>query len=108
MYIRYNTHTPNRFEWDPVRRERTLSERGIDFVRAALIFNRPTFERPDRRREYGEHRQVAIGLTDAATCLTVVYTDRARADGRHVRRIISARRSNRRERQAYQNAILSR
>jgi uncharacterized DUF497 family protein len=37
--------------------------------------------------------------------LTVVFTDRVRADGELTRRIISARRSNQRERQAYEQRI---
>lgn len=108
MYIQYNTQAPSRFEWDPVKRQRTLAGRGIDFRDAARIFEQPTLEAPDRRRGYGEERLVAIGSLRDATILTLVYTDRVRHDGAVVRRIISARRSNRHERQAYQNAELPR
>jgi uncharacterized DUF497 family protein len=47
---------------------------------------------------------VAIGLADEIA-LTVVYTDRADERDPRIRRIIAARRSNRRERKAYQTAI---
>jgi uncharacterized DUF497 family protein len=59
--------------------------------------------RENERRDYGEKRFVAIGLAQGIA-LTVVYTDRVEA-GTAVRRIISARVSNRRERQAYFEAL---
>ena len=80
-----------------------LRVRGFDFDFAALVFEGPTLEREDQRRDYGEKRVVAIGLAQGIA-LTVVYTDRAEA-GTVVRRIISARLSNRRERQAYFEAL---
>ncbi len=58
----------------------------------------------DRRRDYGERRFVAIGIADGFH-LTVVFTDRTGMRGRVTRRIISARRSNRRERQAYDQSF---
>ena len=93
-----------RFEWDPEKSEANLEERGFDFAFATLIFEGPTLEKQDRRRDYGERRFVATGLADEIA-LTVVYTDRLDDEGERVRRIISARRSNRRERKAYQAAI---
>ncbi len=76
-----------------------LDERGFDFEFAALIFDGPTLERLDNRQDYGELRIIALGIADGIP-LTVVYTDRA--EGTDVmRRIISARVSNRRERKAY-------
>ena len=71
---------------------------GFDFAFASLIFDGVTVEVEDRRRDYGEKRMVAIGQADGIH-LTVVYADRDRA-----RRIVSARRSNRRERQVYAKA----
>lgn len=67
------------------------------------MFEGPTLERQDHRRDYGEKRILAIGFAQGIP-LTVVYTDRAEA-GVVVRRIISARLSNRRERQAYFQAL---
>ncbi|MGH7614589.1 MAG: BrnT family toxin [Gemmatimonadales bacterium] len=66
-------------------------------------FRGPTLQRPDQRKAYGEKRVIAIGLADSLE-LTVVYTDRGQAD-RIERRIISARRSNRHERKAYQASL---
>ena len=87
--------------WDPKKSAANLAARGFDFAFAGLIFEGPTLERPDTRRDYGEERIIAIGVADTFV-LTVVYTDRLEPDGVE-RRIISARRSNRRERKAYQS-----
>ena len=94
-----------RFTWDPEKSERNLTERGFDFVFASSIFYAPTLERIDTRQDYGEVRRIATGMADGIQ-LTVVYTDRAEA-GDVVRRIISARVSNRRERQAYRKVFPS-
>jgi uncharacterized DUF497 family protein len=91
-----------RFIWDPRKSEANLAQRGFDFAFATLAFDGPTLERDDQRADYGERRVIAVGLADGLH-LTVVYTDRF--GGRDVvRRIISARRSNKRERRAYDQA----
>ncbi|MBI5503838.1 MAG: BrnT family toxin [Deltaproteobacteria bacterium] len=88
-----------RFAWDRGKSARNLRDRGFDFEFATLIFESPTLERDDVRRDYGERRVIATGLADGIH-LTVVYTDRAESGGL-VRRIVSARLSNRYERKAY-------
>jgi uncharacterized protein len=93
-----------RFEWDPDKSEANLEERGFDFDFSTLVFEGSTLEKRDRRHDYGEVRTVATGLADGIA-LTVVYTDRVDSGGETVRRIISARRSNLREREAYQAAL---
>ena len=88
-----------RFSWDQSKSARNFRDRGFDFEFATLIFEGPTLEREDARRDYGERRVVAIGVAQGIP-LTVVYTDRKQA-GEVERRIISARVSDRHERQAY-------
>jgi uncharacterized DUF497 family protein len=95
------------FEWDPAKSEANLEERGFDFEFATLVFEGPTLEVQDRRQDYGESRIVAIGLADGLE-LTVIYTDRRDSRGGVVRRIISARRSTRRERKAYKAVLKDR
>lgn len=90
------------FDWDEPKSDANYRERGFDFEFASLIFDGPTLERVDDRTEYGEVRVIAVGRVEDF-CLTVVYTDRAGPEG-VTRRIISARRSNQRERQAYEAA----
>jgi len=43
------------FEWDENKWQKTLLERGIDFIDAVLIWDDPfRQERVDNRKEYGE------------------------------------------------------
>ncbi|GJD45750.1 hypothetical protein AFCDBAGC_3627 [Methylobacterium cerastii] len=81
------------FAWDDAKHEKILRERGFGFDFAAGIFDGDTVE--DDRRDYGETRIRATGERDGFV-LTVIYTDR---DG--VRRIISARLSNAKERRQW-------
>ena len=92
------------FEWDAEKSDANLRERGFDFAFASLIFDGLTLERQDHRMDYGEIRTVAVGIADGVV-LTVVYTDRTGRGGETIRRIISARRSNRREREAYEAVV---
>jgi hypothetical protein len=96
-----------RFSWDSRKSEANLAERGFDFEFATLIFESSTLERLDGRRDYGEKRVLAVGIAQGIH-LTVAYTDRHVLDQDIERRIISARRSNRRERKAYSEAIAGR
>jgi uncharacterized DUF497 family protein len=41
-----------------------LRERGFDFEFATQVFDGPTLERVDTRRDYGERRVVAVGVAD--------------------------------------------
>ncbi len=88
------------FEWDPAKSAATQLRRGFDFSFACQVFDSPTFESVDERREHGERRIVAIGLAHGLP-LTVVFTDRNLNDASIVRRVISARESNRKERRLY-------
>ena len=92
-----------RFSWDVRKSNRNLRERAFDFEFATQIFDGSTLERVDSRRDYGERRVIALGNAQDIA-LTVVYTDRAEAGGGIDRRIISARKSNRREREAHKQA----
>lgn len=81
------------FEWDESKRQANLAKHLIDFQDATRIFDGPVFEKAQRR--HGEDRVLAIGLMQDVQ-IVVVYVVR----GKH-RRIISARRAYRDERQAY-------
>lgn len=90
------------FSWDPHKSDDNLARRGFDFATAARIFESRALMRPDLRQDYGELRMVAVGAVNGIE-LTVVFTDRIEGD-QVVRRIISARRSNRRERETFAQA----
>ena len=80
-----------RITFDPVKRAKTLTERGLDFADAALIFAGVTIEIEDTRRNYGEKRVICYGLL-AGRVVVVGYTPRG-AD----RHVFSMRKANERE-----------
>ncbi len=87
------------FEWDEAKSDANLAARGFDFAHAALVFDGPTLELDDDRADYGEPRVQTIGRV-GADVLFVVYTWRG-----GVRRIISARLANRKERDIHEKAF---
>ena len=86
------------FEWDEAKSELNFRTRGFGFDFAALVFRGPVLEAEDVRTDYGERRIRAIGEAEGFI-LAVIYTDRS-----EVRRIISARLANRKERALWQSS----
>lgn len=86
------------FEWDEAKSERNRIERGLPFGLAVELFQDFVIDQVDDRRNYGETRMIAVGSVGGRV-LVCAYTDR---DG--VRRIISLRDANRRERHGYRTA----
>jgi uncharacterized DUF497 family protein len=84
-----------RISFDPAKRERTLSARGLDFADAARIFAGQTFEVEDTRRDYGEQRIICYGLL-AGRMVVVAYCQRGT-----VRHVFSMRKANDREKARY-------
>ncbi len=92
-----SVHPSMIFEWDDAKDEATRDERGFGFADAAGIFFGRYVEWQDTRRDYSEVRMVTVGEADGLF-YTVVYTDRQDAEGQQVRRLISARLANKKER----------
>ena len=88
------------YTWDPVKNRRNIARHGIAFEDAVKIFEGPTLERVDDRFEYGEVRVYAIGIVNEIE-ITVIYTDVSQTE----RRIISAWRAERHEREAYWQSL---
>jgi len=88
-----------KLEWDEAKSARNRAERGFDFEFAKCIFEGDVLERVDARRDYGEERIVAFGKIEDEV-VAIVYTRRGTA-----RRIISARRASRKEREAYHKSF---
>lgn len=86
-------------EWDESKRETNIAKHGVDFVDAARVFEGAVLETEDRRQDYGERRYRALGQFNGRV-LYVIYTWR---QGR--RRIISARRASRDERETYHSGV---
>jgi len=80
-----------RLTFDSAKREKTLTERGLDFVRAREVFEGVTVTKEDDRADYGESRRVTFGYLDGRA-VVIVWTLRDQA-----RRIISMRKANERE-----------
>lgn len=73
------------FEWDERKRRENIARRGVDFLRAAMVFADPDrLEASDDRADYGEARLMALGAVDDEIYV-VVYTMRG-----EVHRIITA------------------
>jgi uncharacterized DUF497 family protein len=81
------------FEWD----ETNLAKHLIDLADAVKVFEGAVFEKVLRRRN--ENRMLAVGLLEDVE-IVVIYAMRGK-----YRRIISARRANRNERQDYANRL---
>ena len=86
------------FEWDAAKSNRNAVDRRLPFDLAVAMFDGPTLEAIDNRRAYGEIRTKVIGAV-RGVCLVCVFTDRE-----DVRRIISLRLANRKERDGYRAA----
>ena len=82
-------------EFDSTKRDKTLAERGLDFVRAEEVFSGLHFTGQDTRQDYDEDRFITVGLLDARL-VVLIWTPRG-----EVRRIISIRKANDREKTFY-------
>ena len=80
-----------RIQFDSVKRDKTLAERGLDFADAAQVFAGMTLEVEDIRQDYGEPRIICFGLLEGRM-VVVGYTPRG-AD----RHVFSMRKANERE-----------
>ena len=80
------------YEWDTAKHLKNLRERGIGFDDAVLALEDVIVSWEDKRHDYSETRMIACcHYRDGV--MIVVYTARG-----SLRRIISARRANKRER----------
>jgi uncharacterized protein len=80
-----------RVTYDPGKRTRTLEERGLDFEDAGMVFDGPTVEIEDTRRDYGERRILCFGWL-LGRLVVIGYTPRGT-----LRHVFSMRKANARE-----------
>ena len=90
------------FEWDENKNSQNILKHGISFEDAKAIFSGFTVDILDDRFDYSETRKISIGMLAGAAIVAVVHTDR-----NGMCRIISARKSNRKERKKYEEEIQS-
>ena len=84
-----------RIVFDPIKRQATLDERGLDMADAGKVFATEKLTIIDNQKDYGETRHITVGYIDGRMVLAV-WTQRGDA-----RRIISLRKANEREQKAY-------
>lgn len=85
--------------YDPVKRAKTLKDRGLDFEDASLVFAGATLTFRDDRAEYGEDRFVTAGEL-AGRMVILVWTP-----AKDARRVISMRKANEREQTRYRERL---
>jgi uncharacterized DUF497 family protein len=87
------------YEWDDKKSAKNQAERGINFEDAEQVFAGSTFTFEDTRFDYGEQRLITFGVLDGRM-VVVTHTPRGGKT-----RIISMRKGNAREQQAYQERL---
>jgi uncharacterized protein len=85
--------------YDPMKRDATLAERGLDFEDAVKILDRRNVTNEDRRFDYPELRLITFGLLDNRM-VTLVWTP---TENRI--RVISLRKANEREQGSYKDRV---
>ena len=78
-------------EFDFDERDKTLTQRGLDFAHAGEVFAGVNVTAEDARFDYGEPRLTTVGMLEGRM-VVLVWTPRG-----EVRRIISMRKANERE-----------
>jgi uncharacterized DUF497 family protein len=86
------------FEWDATKDRANRVKHRIGFREATEIFRGFVLLADDVRHDYGERRQIALGIYDGDV-IRVVFTERG-----DTTRIISAWKANRHDREIYKQA----
>lgn len=94
---RYNNNL--KITYDPIKRDRTLAERGLDLADAEKVFRGRVATREDIRFGYGETRYITAGRLENRF-VVLVWTPRG--DARH---IISMRYGHAKEEEGYRHAL---
>lgn len=92
-----------RFEWDERKNAQNRRKHRVSFEEArSVFFDEFAILIPDPDTSRSEERFILLGLSDVARILVVCHCVRAEGD---VIRIISARKANQTERQAYRHRV---
>lgn len=85
--------------FDTAKRDKTLEERGLDFADCGSVFAGIHLTREDKREDYQEQRFQTIGYLKSRL-VVIVWTPRGT-----VRRIISMRKANEREKASFKKTL---
>ncbi len=87
-----------KFEWDPQKAESNLKKHTVSFQEAASVLGDAlSITYPDPDHSVREHRFITVGMSRSGRVVMVAHTDR----GDNIR-IISARKTTRKERRYYE------
>ena len=89
-----------RYTWDLRKNHRNVALHGVAFEDAIRIFEGSALEQVDERFDYGEVRIYAIGVVNGIE-IAVIFTEVTQSE----RRIISAWKAERNEREAYWKSV---
>ena len=85
------------FEWDENKRKSNLEKHGLDFKNVKYVFqDEYRYTKVDDRKEYGEIREITIGLYKNEILTSICHTDRT-----GITRIISFRPASKTEKEQY-------
>lgn len=91
------------FEWDHKKATLNLQKHGISFEETSSVFFDPeALDGPDLKHSEEEPRFLRIGISVLGKVLVASYTIRRKYNEISQIRIISARKANKKEKQAYQ------
>lgn len=85
--------------FDPAKRQKTLTERGLDFADAKEVFAGRHTVQPDDRFVYGEERFITAGFLDGRM-VVLVWTPRGNA-----RHVISMRHCHEKEKRRWRKHL---
>ena len=86
------------FEWDKSKAASNLSKHGVSFDEAQTVFDDTLYiDFYDPDHSYNEHRYIIVGQSAQNRLLVISYTERG-----NVIRLISARKTTRKERETYE------
>jgi uncharacterized DUF497 family protein len=86
------------FEWDPGKARQNRRKHRISFQEAATVFGDPlAVTYPDPDHSTSEQRFITVGMSSAGQVLIVAHVDRSENI-----RIVSARKTTKRERKQYE------
>ena len=85
------------FKWDENKRKSNFKKYGLDFIDADQIFkDEYRYTKIDNRKNYGEIREITIGMYNGNILTSVCHTDRS-----GITRIISFRPASKKEKEQY-------
>lgn len=82
--------------YDPAKRDRILSDRGIDIAKAGEVFAEFHLTKYDEAHSEDEDRFISVGSLQGNVVI-IIWTERD-----HIRRIVTMWKANEKERKAYQ------